>query len=150
MSNGASTNPVYGVMDMKWVDGTDSGPKFVYITNGVESTKDAYIIPAATGSKSGIVTTGTQTFAGAKTFNSTIYAANAMPKTSKGGDLGSASYIWNELFHQLTRWYDGNSILNAHTDYTSGGASPAEGTLGTQGYFDLYLGNNIAKSKSLN
>ena len=150
MSNGANANPIYSVMDMKWVDGTESGPKFVYITNGVESTKATYVIPAATGSKSGIVTTGTQSFAGVKTFNNTIYAANAMPKTSKEGDLGSASYIWNELFHQLTKWYDGNSILNAHTDYTSGGASATQGTAGTQGYFNLYLGNNTARSTTLN
>lgn len=150
MSNGTSANPIYGVMDMKWVDGTDSGPKFVYITNGVESTKNTYIIPSASGSNSGIVTTGTQSFAGAKTFNNTIYAANAMPKTSKEGDLGSASYIWNELFHQLTRWYDGNGTLNAHTDYTSGGASATSGSYGTQGYFNLYLGNQIARSTTLN
>ena len=150
MSNGTSANPIYGVMDMKWVDGTESGPKFVYITNGVESTKATYVIPAATGSKSGVVTTGTQSFAGAKTFDNTVYTANAMPKTSKGGDLGSASYIWNELFHQLTKWYDGNGTLNAHTDYVSGGASPVQGTLGTSGYFDLHLGNNISISAALN
>lgn len=151
MSNGTSANPIYGVMDMRWEPGTTAGPQFVYITNGVEPTlKDAFTIPSASGSNSGIVTTGTQSFAGAKTFNNTMYAANAMPKTSKEGDLGSASYIWNELFHQLTRWYDGNGTLNAHTDYTSGGASATQGTAGTQGYFTLYLGNDIAKSTTLN
>lgn len=150
MSNGTSANPIYGVMDMKWVDGTESGPKFVYITNGVESTKATYVIPAATGSKSGVVTTGTQSFAGAKTFDNTVYTANAMPKTSKGGDLGSASYIWNELYHQITKWYDSSSILNAHTDYTAGGASATSGSYGTQGYFNLYLGNNTARSTTLN
>lgn len=150
MSNGTSVNPIYGVMDMKWVDGTESGPKFVYITNGVESTKATYVIPAATGSKSGIVTTGTQSFAGAKTFDNTIYAANVMPKTSKEGNLGSDSYIWKELCHQRTNWYDHNGVVNGYTLYTSGGASAASGTYGTQGYFTLYLGNSIANSNTLN
>ena len=41
MSNGTSANPIYGVMGMRWEPGTTSGPKFVYITNGIESTADA-------------------------------------------------------------------------------------------------------------
>lgn len=150
MSNGASANPIYGVMDMKWVDGTDSGPKFVYITNGVESTKDAYIIPAATGSKSGIVTTGTQTFSGIKIFADTLYGSNICPKATRSYDLGSSSDVWNELHHQVTKWYDNGNVVNAITDYTTGGASATEGTYGTQGYFDLVLGNNVSRSATLN
>lgn len=150
MSNGASTNPVYGVMDMKWVDGTDSGPKFVYITNGVESTKDAYIIPAATGSKSGIVTTGTQTFGGEKTFTSSMYASGIYPRSSLTYNLGNATKIWNQTHQKISYWYDSNGQTNGSTGQTSGGASATEGSYGTQGYFTLSLGNNIARSSTLN
>ena len=151
MSNGASANPIYGVMGMKWESGTTSGPKFVYITNGVESTKNEYIIPAANGTTaSGIVTTTTQTLGGQKTFTSTMYGSSIYPRATRTYDLGSGSYIWNELYHQVTKWYDDGSALNAITNYTTGGASATEGTYGTQGYFNLYLGNDIARSTALN
>ena len=151
MSNGTSANPIYGVMGMRWEPGTTSGPKFVYITNGIESTADAYIIPAANGTTaSGIVTTTTQTFGGEKTFTSSMYASSIYPRTTRIYDLGSASYVWNELYHQGTRWYDSTNTQNACTNYTAGGASATEGTYGTQGYFYLYLGNNTAVSSALN
>ena len=149
MSNGTSANPVYGTMDMKWEAGTTAGPKFVYITNGVESVKNA--IPAANGTTaSGIVTTTTQTLGGQKTFTSTMYSSSIYPRATRTYDLGSASYVWNELYHQITKWYDSSSILNAHTDYTAGGASATSGSYGTQGYFNLYLGNSTARSTTLN
>lgn len=151
MSNGTSANPIYGVMGMRWEPGTTSGPKFVYITNGIESTADAYIIPAANGTTaSGIVTTTTQTFGGSKTFTSTMYSSHIYPRTTRTYDLGSASYVWNELYHQVTKWYDSASNQNAFTTYTAGGASAAEGSYGTQGYFNLHLGNSTARSTALN
>lgn len=50
--------------------GTTAGPKISTTVNGVTGT--AVTIPSASASASGIVTTGDQTFAGKKTFNSTI------------------------------------------------------------------------------
>ena len=53
--------------NITWTSGTSAGPKpKIFGTDG-----DA--IPSAGASASGIVTTGTQTFAGSKTFNSTTY-----------------------------------------------------------------------------
>lgn len=51
---------------ISWAAGTSNGPQPKIF--GVTGTA----IPAASGSASGIVTTGTQTFAGAKTFNNSI------------------------------------------------------------------------------
>lgn len=152
MSNGASANPVYGVMDMRWEPGTTAGPQFVYITNGVEPTlKDAFTIPSANGTTaSGIVTTTTQTFGGSKTFTSTMYGSHIYPRTTRTYSLGSASYVWESLRHMRTYWYDSASVQNAYTTFTAGGASATEGTYGTQGYFDLLLGNNVARSSTLN
>lgn len=149
MSNGTSANPVYGVMSMKWEAGTTNGPKFVYVTNGVDNICDA--IPAANGTTaSGIITTSSQTIGGEKTFISSMFASHLYPRTTRTYTLGSVNYIWSSLYHQRDYWYDGNGIQNGHTGYTSGGASAAEGSYGTQGYFDLHLGNSTARSKSLN
>lgn len=151
MSNGTSANPIYGVMGMRWEPGTTSGPKFVYITNGIESTADAYIIPSANGTTaSGIVTTTTQTFGGQKTFTSTMLTSNVYPRTTKAFNLGSSDYIWGALYHVRDYWYDSNGNQNGYTGYTSGGASATEGSYGTQGYFNLYLGNSTARSTALN
>lgn len=54
----------------KWTGGTTAGPKISTTVNGVTGT--AVAIPSASASASGIVTTGAQTFAGVKTFNSEI------------------------------------------------------------------------------
>lgn len=151
MSNGESANPVYGVMDMRWEPGTTSGPKFVYITNTIESTKDAYIIPSANGTTaSGIVTTTTQTFGGEKTFTSSMYASGIYPRSSLTYNLGSAAKIWNQTYQKISYWYDSNGQQNGSTGQSSGGASATEGSYGTQGYFTLSLGNNIARSSTLN
>ena len=149
MSNGTTAVPIYGAMDMRWEPGSSAGPKFVYITNGVENICDA--IPAANGTTaSGIITTSSQTIGGEKTFTSSMFASNLYPRTTKIYNLGSVNYIWNSLYHKRDYWYDDSGIQNGHTGYTSGGASATEGSYGKQGYFDLHLGNSTAISSSLN
>ena len=54
---------------MSWTDGTDNGPTLSLTMFG-HTRSD--IIPAATSSVSGIVTTGTQEFSGEKTFKNFI------------------------------------------------------------------------------
>ena len=58
-----------------WTNGTTSGPTLKTTVNGVAGT--AVAIPSATGSISGVVTTGTQTFAGTKTIHGNLVVTNA-------------------------------------------------------------------------
>ena len=68
-----------------WEAGTSAGPKIKTTVNGKTGT--AVAIPKATESASGVVTTGTQTFAGAKTFNSYINVGNYVKSTSARGGM---------------------------------------------------------------
>ena len=68
--------------------GTTAGPTIN------SSTGDNVVIPSASATNSGIVTTGTQTFAGVKTFSSTItgsISGNAATATSAGSCTGNAA-----------------------------------------------------------
>lgn len=80
---------------LSWTGGTTTGPTISITVAGQNRTA---AIPAASASASGIVTTGTQTFAGAKTFsgamtvNSTIKATGTITAPTFSGNLsGNAS-----------------------------------------------------------
>lgn len=68
-ANGATAAPTWASFvkpEVTWAAGTTAGPTLSVKATGGTST--AVAVPSASGSASGIVTTGTQTFAGAKTF----------------------------------------------------------------------------------
>lgn len=78
-----------------WTGGTSAGPTLKITTDGGTSSTEA--IPSATGSASGIVTTGTQTFGGQKTFSSVavfsgglkVAASKAVSFNGGGADSGT-------------------------------------------------------------
>lgn len=90
----------YYITKWTWSDGTSSGPTATVERNGTTNLSIA-AIPSAGSSKSGIVTTGTQTFAGNKTFSGNLIgsqkikgAALVIPASTPSGD-----YI------STTEWY---------------------------------------------
>lgn len=94
-----------------WAAGTTSGPKITTTVNGVDGT--AVAIPSASASESGVVTTGAQTFAGSKTFNSKIIGnlqGNADSATKATND-GGGNEIESTYIKAIS--YSGNSSTNA-------------------------------------
>lgn len=91
-SQGDNNNYITG---FSWNDGTTSGPTATITRTGLSSLSVA-AIPAANGtSKSGIVTTTTQTFAGNKTFSNNV-SANALASTTyvtAGGKIEGAMLV---------------------------------------------------------
>lgn len=112
-----------------WTGGTSAGPVLNLSLGG--TTLSAPAIPAASGSASGIVTTGTQTFAGAKTFSSAptlssgfIWPAPANISTSatENGQewsidlLGAGTNTYTGTYFHVWSGKLGASILACYTD----------------------------------
>ena len=71
-----------------WTGGTTSGPTGSLTGSGMSAVSYA-AIPSASGTASGIVTTGSQTFAGIKTFNNNILLPNGTGLLSITGPTGT-------------------------------------------------------------
>ncbi len=77
MSNGLlSATVVRDTPTVSWTAGTSAGPKLTVTAMGNTST--AVAIPSASADASGVVTTGTQTFAGDKTFTGYITLSTSL------------------------------------------------------------------------
>lgn len=88
VSTGDATPTWKDPLSISWTAGTSAGPALNVTVAG--TTKTA-IIPSASSSASGVVTTGTQTFAGAKTFNGALTGKSTLSisgASSLGGTLG--------------------------------------------------------------
>ena len=102
------------VVNMGITGGSSSGP---VITNsaGTDAT-----IPAASSTASGIVTTGTQTISGTKTFSSTI-TANI---SGSAGSAGSAGSVTNGVYTTNDQTISGTKTFSSSTGvYIDSGSS---------------------------
>lgn len=87
-STGDATPTWKDPLSISWTAGTSAGPTLNVTVAGTTKTAT---IPSAGSSASGVVTTGTQTFAGAKTFNSALTGKSTLSisgASSLGGTLG--------------------------------------------------------------
>lgn len=97
VSNGTSSAPIYTTPTLDWTEGTVSGPILNFKING--ETYASVAIPSAridtsTGSnvaRSGIVTTGAQTFSGAKTFSGAVTLNSTLSVTGASSFTGQIS-----------------------------------------------------------
>ena len=129
-----------------WTGGTSAGPILNLSLGG--TTISAPAVPAASGSASGIVTTGTQTFAGAKTFSSAptlssgfIWPAPANISTSATANgqewsldlLGSGSTGYTGTYFHVWSSKLGASILACYTDNRK-----------VKAFVDMEVGSNLS------
>jgi hypothetical protein len=122
----SSTYTNYYPTSFAWTGGTAAGPTGSLTVSGTTAVSFA-AIPSASASASGIVTNGTQTFAGVKTFNNTT----ASTSTTTGaviisGGLGVAKDIWAAKYNNLT-------LAAAETSFTIAGGTTTSKTLTVSG-----------------
>lgn len=123
VSNGTTVNPIYTSPSFSaWTAGTTSGPKLNLTINGATTT--APVIPSASSSASGIVTTGTQTFAGTKTFNSAVTMKSTLAVTG-----------------QITA----SALINANASIKITGRAQSSGGTSYIAFSDTELGLTTAK-----
>ena len=79
-TGGAPAWEDFAIPYIEWSGGTSEGPKLQIFTDGGGSPEVA--VPAASAAASGVVIVGTQSFGGAKSFDSTITAASHIQSTN--------------------------------------------------------------------
>lgn len=92
-SNGSSSAPSYVSPSLSWVDGGASGPTLKLSINSADTTS---AIPIASGTVSGVVSTGEQTFNGKKIFSGAIQGNSTLAITGTStftGQITAANMI---------------------------------------------------------
>lgn len=112
---GTPTNTNSYISSWAWANGTSAGPTAT-ITRTDGGTVSVAAIPTATASQSGVVTTGAQTFAGTKTFSSTISGSVTGSSGSCTGNAATATKFNSARSVTLT----GNVTGTASADGSSG------------------------------
>ena len=78
-------------------------------------------LDAANESQGGVITTGTQTIAGQKTFNGTIYSSKIAPRSDMNSSytLGDTSNTWYNIYSRYLTLYDGTNGYSGGGIYTT-------------------------------
>ena len=128
-----------------------SGTEFNIVSSGSTHT---FNMPAAGTGSSGTVTTGTQTFAGAKTFNgiTTFASATSATSSSSGGlvvtggvGIAGTSYIGNTLFTSTIFVAD-----NTNSTSSTSGSLQVTGGIGVSGRIFGGTGLSVIGAASIN
>ena len=92
-SNGSSSAPSYVSPSLSWTDGGASGPTLKLSINSADTTST---IPIASGTVSGVISTGEQTFSGKKIFSGAIQGNSTLAITGTStftGQITAANMI---------------------------------------------------------
>jgi hypothetical protein len=122
-----------------------------HITSGI---MDAGVLPKASETKAGIVSTGEQTFAGIKTFTDKIYSAGIQvnngisAETANTYDIGSSLKPFKNI-HTQNLYFD-SKIVAGSVLYGGGLIRDTEGTASTKGVVRLELGNYVKEGRAGN
>lgn len=137
LSPNAANVPSFAEPSWSWSGGTTEGPTLTLTLQSKGWTTPA--IPKASSTASGIVTTGSQTFAGAKTFSGATKVTSSATSSSKTtgalivtGGVGIGGSLYANAISSTTS-------LSAGTSLTVGGAGTIGGDLTVNGG-EIYLG----------
>lgn len=124
----APSNTNYYPTAFAWTDGTTAGPTGSLTGTGMSAVSFG-AIPAATASKSGIVTTAAQTFGGSKTFQSSTANVVEIKRTDAAG--GAFIDYYNK--NQSTNFYRAGMSADGTFGFYYKGATPVLTTIDDTG-----------------
>lgn len=140
-STGTSNAPAFAAPTVSWVGGNSSGPTFRF--NIGNKNYDA-VIPSASEDASGIVTTGTQTFNGGKTFTVDMNTSSVVPIVNNKYESGSSTAQWKIVHSNAYYLYDSNKNQIGSWYCKVAGTAASGNIAGNQGEAYFVIGNNKA------